>query len=488
MLDDVEANDNNGDVDVHEETFTEERFTETHVTSWGDRLGSSCCVAIFGVLLFLGSFPLLYWNEGRAVMRYDSLHEAQGVTYPLSSVESINPVAEGRLVHLTSILTSTHQNLTDPIFGLRTNNWKLQRDTEMYQWKESKKTSTVKKLGGKEVKETTYSYQKVWSDHLIDSNSFKKQSGHVNPSYMRFDDLTLSQDNFYVGAFTLPDRLISKIGSLRQFTPITSGLLDPSDITDTALQSQSKLLSNGNGYYISAKNISTSSEYSPQIGDVRVTFGTVLPGATVSILAQQVGNTFQPYQTGAGGTIEEVRSGNMTSDEMYAAAVSENRWLTILLRFAGFIAMAAGLRLMLLPLQVFADVVPILGSMVGCGITFISALLAAVLSTITISICWMIHHPKIGAVILVGVLVAVAVIAFLVKRCISNKKKKDNSNNNGSASYTDGNKLQDNADDSMGQSPPPTAPHFASGAADPPIIVVPAENVEAIYDDPTTTK
>ena len=106
MLDDVEANDNNGDVDVHEETFTEERFTETHVTSWGDRLGSSCCVAIFGVLLFLGSFPLLYWNEGRAVMRYDSLHEAQGVTYPLSSVESIS-----RCLHWNTrdVLTGTQE-------------------------------------------------------------------------------------------------------------------------------------------------------------------------------------------------------------------------------------------------------------------------------------------------------------------------------------------------------------------------------------------
>jgi len=484
MSDDIEANDDN---DVHEETFTEERFTETHETYWGERLGSSCCLAILGVVLFLGSFPLLYWNEGRAVMRYDSLHEGQSVTYPIPSAESIDPAAEGRLVHLTSILTSSDQNLTDPIFGLQTNNWKLQRDTEMYQWKESKKTSTVKKLGGKEVKETTYSYQKVWSDYLINSNSFKKQSGHVNPSYMRFEDLILSQDNFYVGAFTLPDSLTSKIGRLRQFTPITSGLLNPSDITDTVLQSQSKILSNGNGYYISANNISTSSEYSPQIGDVRVTFGTVLPGATVSILAQQVGNTFQPYQTDAGGTIVEIRSGNMTSDEMYAAAVSENRLLTILMRFAGFFAMAIGLRLMLSPLQVFADVVPILGSIVGCGITFISALLAAVLSTITISICWMIHHPKIGAAILVGVLVVVAVIAFLVKRC-ANKKKMQNSNNNSYiASDTNGNKLQDNADGDM-EHPPPTAPLFAPGVADPPIIVIPAENVEAVYDDPTATK
>ena len=42
-------------------------YTETEKVSYGSRIGSSFGGMIPGILLFLGAFPLLFWNEGRAV-------------------------------------------------------------------------------------------------------------------------------------------------------------------------------------------------------------------------------------------------------------------------------------------------------------------------------------------------------------------------------------------------------------------------------------
>ena len=44
-----------------------DRFTEVTRTGWGKRIGQSLSGALIGGLMFLGSFALLWWNEGRAI-------------------------------------------------------------------------------------------------------------------------------------------------------------------------------------------------------------------------------------------------------------------------------------------------------------------------------------------------------------------------------------------------------------------------------------
>ena len=42
-------------------------YTETETISYGSRISSSFKGMLPGILMFLGAFPLLFWNEGRAV-------------------------------------------------------------------------------------------------------------------------------------------------------------------------------------------------------------------------------------------------------------------------------------------------------------------------------------------------------------------------------------------------------------------------------------
>jgi hypothetical protein len=141
------------------------------------------------------------------------------------------------------------------------------------------------------------------------------------------------------------------------------------------------------GFYLGADPAS------PQVGDTRVTFQAAKP-TQVSIIAKQVGNTFGPYITQAGGNIELIQEGVYTADAMIQQAQESNKMLTWILRLAGFILMLAGLNMILKPLSVLADVLPILSTIVGAGTGIISFLLAAILSLITIGIAWIAYRPS----------------------------------------------------------------------------------------------
>ncbi len=52
-------------------------------------------------------------------------------------------------------------------------------------------------------------------------------------------------------------------------------------------------------------------------------------------------------------------------------------------------------------LSVIADVLPILGDIVGAGTGIISFLLAAILSLITIAIAWIVYRPLLGIILIV---------------------------------------------------------------------------------------
>jgi len=50
-------------------------FSEVTSQGWGGRLMQSIKGVLIGLLLFVAGFPLLFWNEGRAVRRYQDLKE-----------------------------------------------------------------------------------------------------------------------------------------------------------------------------------------------------------------------------------------------------------------------------------------------------------------------------------------------------------------------------------------------------------------------------
>src|SRR5258708_6768970 len=121
-------------------------FTEITGQSWFGRIGDSIKGILFGGVLFLLSFVVLFWNEGRAVQTAKSLDEGGKVVISVDAGK-VDPANEGKLVHISGEAT-TAQTLADAQFGVSAAALKLRRQAQMYQWKENKSSETRNKLGG----------------------------------------------------------------------------------------------------------------------------------------------------------------------------------------------------------------------------------------------------------------------------------------------------------------------------------------------------
>ncbi|MEI7946637.1 MAG: TMEM43 family protein [bacterium] len=372
--------------------MADDSYTEVTSESWFGRIGGAIKGVLFGLLLFIVAFPVLFWNEGRSVKTYKTLKEGGGAVVTVAS-ESVDPANAGKLIHVTG-KADMNATLTDPVFGVSAKALKLDRIVEMYQWEEKTEKKTKDKLGGGTETVTTYNYSKGWSGRLINSSSFKKSTEHQNPGAMPYESAQQIAPEVILGAFVLTPSLVGKINNYEPF-PVGGNTSIPE-----ALKEKVKL--SGSGFYMG------NDPAVPQIGDTRITFKVANP-TEVSVIAKQNGKTFAPYATKAGGTIELLQTGVHTAAEMIQKAQSENTMLTWILRLVGFVVMMAGLSMILKPLSVIADVVPILGSIVGAGIGFIAFLISAVLSLTTIAIAWIIYRP-----LLAGLLIVVAVALVVV--------------------------------------------------------------------------
>ena len=378
--------------------------TVTSSESWFSRIASSIKSVLVGLVLFVVAFPVLFWNEGRAVQTAKSLEEGAGavVTVP---ADAVDPGKEGKLVHVTGPV-STDGELTDPELGVQAQGVKLVRQVEMYQWKEDEKTEKKKKLGGGVETVTTYTYEKDGSHDPIDSSSFQESSGHENPGSFPIQANTVVADPVHVGAFTL---------SSEQIDQLSDG--QPLKVTEEMLAAVPEPL--GQQLQVSEGRFYLGEQpSSPQVGDVRISFEVVSP-ATVSLVGVQTGETFAAYQAQAGDSILLVEEGNHTAAEMFQAAQSANTVLTWIVRAAGFLMMFIGLIAVFKPISVFADVVPLVGTMLGAGLGIFSFLLSAALSFLTIAIAWIFYRPLLGVTLLA---LALGGLIWLV--AIGRKKKR----------------------------------------------------------------
>jgi Transmembrane protein 43 len=367
-------------------------MSDTHVEyshrGYFSRLGGAIKGVVFGAILFVVSFGVLFWNEGRAVKRTRALNETAANTVPVDA-RAISADNEGKPVHFSG--DATGEKLTDPKFGVTREAIHLHRVVEMYQWDEDVRRETKKDaVGGGTTTKTTYTYKKVWHDRPIDSNRFKHSSGHENPAAMRVQGEKWVAKQVDVGAFRLPASLVSEIDNFRPL-PVDRAMLDSLPV---GLR-QGTIVADGR-FYLPNKFGSRVrvDPGNPQVGDLRVAFKGVPPGP-VSVVAKQTGGTLEPFQT-ASGPVAILYVGTHTPDAMFKSEHNKNTVLTWVLRLAGFAVMWIGLVTALKPLTVMADVVGIVGDIAEAGVGLVTGLVALVLSLSTIAVAWLFYRPVLG--------------------------------------------------------------------------------------------
>lgn len=364
-------------------------FSETTRTSFFGRIKGALMGLLLGPLFIAGGVYLLTWNEGRSARAIHALQEGQR-TVESVAFDKVDAAREGKLVYVQGPAT-TNEILSDSMFGVSKNALWLRRDVEMYQWKEDKDSTTEKGLDGSETKKTTYSYQKVWSSSLIDSSDFKRPSGHENPSQFRAPNTDFTAQDARLGAFHLDPGIVRNVDG-EEFVRVPEGQQAPS-FPDARVYD--------GGFFIGAD------PNQPKIGDMRVKFYAVSPGA-ISVVGAQLGEGLGVFVSDNGYEIVLVQAGIHSADALFKSALAENTLITWLIRLGGLIVLWIGFAMLFSIVSVLASIIPFIGALVGMGTGFIAFLLALATWSLTIAIAWVAYRPT-AAALLAGATIVVGV-------------------------------------------------------------------------------
>jgi hypothetical protein len=357
-------------------------FVETTSKSWISRIGQSILGVLFGVLLFIGAIVLLFWNEGRAIQTARSIAEGGKVVVdvPPDSVDTAN---DGHLIHVSGNAAAA-ASLADSTFGVSAVALRFVRTAKMYQWEETKHEETHKSVGGSEQTTTTYTYDKVWSEKAIDSNHFRQPGNHANPG-KNYDRLNVAAADAKLGAFALGAPVLDLL-------PTDQSLRVDAEGTDKIRRIPDAQVSDG-AIYIGAN----PSE--PQVGDYRISYD-IAPNGPVSIIGRQSGSGISQYQTRAGDRLLMAEPGTHDATAMFKEAQRNNQILTWVLRAIGIAMIWLGAFLVLGPLAVIGDVVPLIGDVIGAAAGLVALAIAIAAGSTVIAIAWFFYRPLVSAIVI----------------------------------------------------------------------------------------
>jgi len=116
----------------------------------------------------------------------------------------------------------------------------------------------------------------------------------------------------------------------------------------------------------------------------------------------QAGQTFDAYHARAGGTVELMKPGKVLAADLFKEAQDDNRAWTWLIRAGGCLLMMFGFAAVMGPVRVLADVIPLLGDIVGAGVALLALMLTCILAPVIIAVGWFFYRPVVALAVLAG--------------------------------------------------------------------------------------
>ena len=371
-------------------------YTVTSRTGYGSRLWDSVKAIGTGFLLLIWSIILLWWNENNFVEQKAALEETESQTIEVSA-DKIDAANDKSAVYINWKTSSSDESpLVDETFWVKTDDLKLIRRVEMYQWEEEEHTETEDNLGWSQTTTTTYTYNKVWSENHIDSSRFYKPE-YSNPDW-KYDWETYVKDPILLWTFTLSSEFVAKL------TDKVAVSLSGQEITPISwMKILDSLLYIGND------------PKEPEIWDLKITFYRV-PAWAASAVGQQYGENLKPFMTSNKRSISLLEQDNVTVNELFAHAHSANETMTWILRIVGFLLLWIAFSMIFSILETLAKVVPFIADIIWAATWIVTFCLALIVWIVTIAIAWLAVRPIYWIIALVAVIGIIAWMIYMKKK------------------------------------------------------------------------
>lgn len=381
-----------------------DQFREVTKVGYGSRILNSIKGIVVGGVMFLVSFGVLYWNEGRV----DLSTVAKTATEINATQINNDAGVQGKLVSVTGEVTVSDK-IGDNMFLQPDTYLAVTRTVETYAWTEQEDSKTSNNTGGSETTETTYTYTKEWTSSPAASSSFKHPEGHENVMP------TIEGTNTFASTATVGEYSFNPATiALPSATPVT---LTADNFVTAQVAGQTATLATGNYVYI--PHVEGGVYTTPAVGDMRISYTAVRPGFSGTIFGKLSGTNIASYTNDNGDTLYRLFTGDRTS--AIASLHTEYTTMTWVLRLVGFLLMWFGLAAVFGPISVILDFLPIFGSISRSVIGMITFVVALVLSVTTIIISMILHN--IVALIITALLMMGLVIGgFMLVKNMRAKK------------------------------------------------------------------
>ena len=377
------------------------QFIETKTTSYGGRLANSVNGVIIGVILFIASFGLLYYNEGRV----DLSTIAKGAIGINANSVDANSSLNGKLIYATDNF-NTDEIIGDNLFLKPGNFLAVDRKVEMYSWSEKTRSHSTNNANGSETTEKDYTYVQNWNENPDSSDNFKLQEGHINPPKSLESFINKAQ-KATVGAYQVEMNNVI----LPNFSTIQI------DKENTILN-KDVVLANDTYLFVSKDKKSNIDE--PQIGDLRISYSVLVPGNSATIFGKLDGDKISAYFDK--NNTELYRIFYSSHDEALATMHTEYTILLWVLRIVGFLMMYFGLTLFFGPISALLDILPVFGVLSRLVVGLIALIVSIVLTLVTIFVSMVIHNI---IALVIALIVTFGLIIFVIFKI---KKRKQNNN------------------------------------------------------------
>ena len=375
--------------------------------SYGSRVGNSF-KNILGWLLFLVvSIGVLIRNENNFVKEKAALNEWASLVQE-ASINQIDSSLEWNAVHLYWETASSAESLQDNVFWITTDDLKLKRTVEMYQWYEESSEHCTDNLWWSEDCTTTYNYYKKWSDERINSDRFYESNWHNNPSNREYNSTEQTKSPITLWAYTLSSAFTTQ---LTNYQPI--------NLNEQNIKTPEQYTNDPNNFHVQNNYIYISKDpNNPAIWDLRISFASVKSGI-VSIVWKQIWNELTSYTTSNGRSFALLEQWTVTANDMFQHAQQANKTSTWIIRFIGLLLMFCAFSMMMQFIETLAKVLPFLAKIVWTWTKLIAFCLTLVVWFVVIWLAWIAVRPVVG----ISCLVVAAAWIFLMTKSKKNKKE-----------------------------------------------------------------